>query len=91
MLGTFSYKCGSGHYHDAFVKNTVQEHECPDCGEVAKRVVRHAPKLDWLGIGASKNASPEFIDRWDKMHKDRKAHEERIEKEHGDYGPAAGA
>ena len=91
MLATFSYKCTNSHYHDAFIKNTVTEHECPECGEMAKRCIRHAPKLDWLGMAQGNSAGPEFIDRWDKMHKDRKAHEERTETEHGDYGPAAGS
>lgn len=90
MLGTFSYKCELGHYHDHFGERD-ESRTCPKCGGATKRVVTSAPRVDWLGMGAQKNAGPEFVDRWEKMHKDRKAYEERTEKEHGDYGPAAGA
>lgn len=91
MLGTYSFKCHTcGHYHDAFVKRGTRPH-CPDCNGETKQVIRYAPKLDYLGMGAQKNAGPEFIDRFEKMHKDRKAHEDRKDRDHGDYGTMAGA
>lgn len=91
MLATFSFKCSSGHYTDAFVKRGTETRPCDTCDEVATKCIRHAPKLDWLGMAQGEAAGPEFVDRWDKMHKDRKAHEERAETEHGDYGPMAGS
>jgi len=91
MLGTFSFKCSNGHYHDEFVHRDVESRDCPHCGEQATKVIRYAPKLDYLGMGAQKHAGPEFADRFDKMHRDRKAHEEKNYENHGDYGPAAGS
>lgn len=77
--------CGT--VHEALVKWNDTERDCPECGKVAVRVFLSAPKLDVLGMGAQKNVSPEFQDRFDKLHRDQKAKEEKSLKEHGDYGP----
>jgi hypothetical protein len=33
------------------------------------------------------NAGPEFVDRFDRVHKKEKARQEKILATHGDYGP----
>lgn len=91
MLGTFSFEClVCGHEFDDFVKRGTLP-PCTECGEATKQIIRHAPKLDWYGMAMGESAGPEFIDRFEKDHKNRKAHEEKIEREHGDYGPLAGS
>lgn len=86
------YRCGQCNaIHDALVKADEVERECPECGSIAVRVFLKTPKLNYLAMGAQKNVSPEFQDKFDKMHRDRKEKEEKCEAEHGDYGPAAGA
>lgn len=76
---------------ERFIDSDVRVIECPECGKNAYRVFLSAPKLDWMGMGAQKHASPEFIDRFEKAHKQQKAIEEKAYNEHGDYGPRPGA
>jgi hypothetical protein len=40
-------------------------------------------------MGAS--ASPEAIKKFDKMHRERAEREQKVKREHGDYGKAPGA
>lgn len=77
--------------HDAIVHADQTARRCPECGNLADRVFLKVPTLNYLAMGAQKHVSPEFQDRFDKMHKDRKEKEEKCYEEHGDYGPAAGA
>jgi hypothetical protein len=41
-------------------------------------------------MGAQKNVSPEFQAKFDKMHKEQKAKEEKSLEDHGDYGASHG-
>lgn len=81
------FRCDAGHVHEALVSHTVEERECEVCGNPAKRVFLKAPTLNYLAMGTQKYVSPEFQDRFDKLHSDQKAKEERSLAEHGDYGP----
>jgi putative FmdB family regulatory protein len=78
------------HVHEALVHWKDKERECPECGNVARRVFLKLPELSYLTMGAQKHVSPEFQSRFDKMHRDQKAKEEKSLKEHGDYGPSHG-
>lgn len=81
------YRCEAGHVHEALVKWDEDSHECPECGQTAKRVFLKLAGLNYLAMGTQKHVSPEFQDRFDKLHRDQKAKEEKSLKEHGDYGP----
>lgn len=86
------FKCDHcGTVTERYIDNTVRVIDCPECGKSAYRAFLTAPKLDWSGIGAQASASPEFIDRFEKAHKQQKAIEEKSMAEHGDYGPRPGA
>lgn len=63
---------------------------CSQCGAAMHRLIG-VPRISWLTQGAQKNASPEAIAHFDKIHRDRKAIEDKHYAENGDYGPAAGA
>lgn len=78
------------HVFDALVKWDDPAPPCTECGNECKRVYLKAPKLNYLAMGAQKNVSPEFQQKFDKMHKDRAVKEEKTMKEHGDYGRGAG-
>jgi putative FmdB family regulatory protein len=79
------YRCTHcGAVHDALVKHDEVERPCPECGNTATRVYLSAPKFDWLGMGTQENVSPEFQDRFDKMHRDQAKKEKAFEKEHGE-------
>ena len=79
-----SFRCEQGHIHDALVKHDVETKECPECQTPAKRVFLSAPKIGWLAMGAQKNVSPEFQERFDKVHRKQRAKEEKFQKEHGE-------
>lgn len=78
-----SFRCEAGHVHDALVKADVKTRECPVCGKPAGRKFLVAPKIGWLSMGTQENVSPEFIEKFDKMHRKQKEKEEKFEKEHG--------
>lgn len=63
---------------------------CPDCNGISHRVILVAAKPDWAGLAQGENASPEAISRFERVHKQQKAKEDKSYAEHGDYGPAPG-
>jgi putative FmdB family regulatory protein len=82
------FRCPAGHVHEALVKADEDSQECPECGNLAERVYLKAPTLNYLAMGTQENVSPEFQRKFDKMHNDEKAKEERSLEVHGDYGPS---
>ncbi len=88
----YDYRCDNGHVTEQIVPLAERDKaaDCP-CGKAAKRVLLTPPRIDWLAMGAQRDASPEFIDRFDRLHKQQKDKEERSAREHGDYGPRPGA
>ena len=86
------FKCSEcNHTFEELVKSGVTQIPCPECEETANRVMLKAPRIDWLSMGAQANASPEFIDHFEKVHRQQTKIEEARETEHGDYGPAPGS
>lgn len=76
---------------EAFVNTSIRSIECPGCSATAERILS-AVRIDKSRIACSgDSASPESIRHFDRVHKQRKAIEERTFKEHGDYGKAAGS
>ncbi len=64
---------------------------CDACGGVSHKVILTTAKPHWSSLAMGNNASPEAVDKFEKMHKQQKAKEEKTFKEHGDYGNAPGA
>ena len=89
------YRCNDcSHVFDALVKWDEYTHECPKCGNESKRVFLKAPTPNWLAMGAQDNVSPEFQERFDRMHRDQAEKEKKFEKEHGEgeyYNRAPGS
>ena len=83
------FECDSGHTFEQFVKASDTSVPCqePGCKKSARRVYLQAPKLDWAGMAQGSNAGPEFIDRFEKIHRKETARQDKILREHGDYGP----
>ena len=81
------FECPSGHVTELSVESGTASVACPKCGSPAERVYLTPPKLDWLGMAQGANAGPEFIDRFAKVHERETRRQERILREHGDYGP----
>lgn len=86
------FKCGQcDTVRERYVDSSQDTAICSECGGIAHRVFLTPPKLDWSGIGAQASASPEFVDKFEKVHKQQKAIEDKAMAEHGDYGPRPGA
>lgn len=79
------FRCtGCSHVHTEIVRWDEETYECPECGNESVRVFLKAPKPNWLAMGAQKNVSPEFEERFDRLHKKQKEKEEKFEREHGE-------
>lgn len=64
---------------------------CPICGNNwAERLISPV-RINKLDMAMSGSASPESLNYFDKVHRERKAIEDKKYHEHGDYGSAAGA
>ena len=81
------FRCDRGHVSTHFVRSEDTQVPCPACGDPARRVFLKAPALDWAGMAQGENAGPEFIDRFEKVHKKETERQSKILREHGDYGP----
>lgn len=70
---------------ERFTSMDTESMKCETCGNLADKAVLTPPKINWSAMGAQKNASPEFIDKFERMHKQQKERETKFMKEHGDY------
>ena len=90
-MPAYDFRCTNGHTYEGRCSYEDRNSQvCPECDEPAKLVFLTAPNLDWMGIGAQANASPEFIDRFEKAHKQRAKQENDYKAEHGDNMRGAG-
>ena len=87
----YDFECESGHVTEDMVKSTIKEIPCPTCGQPANRVWLKAPDFDWGAMGAQRNVSPEFTERFERVHKQQLDKEKKSMENHGDYGPRPGA
>jgi putative FmdB family regulatory protein len=87
MMFDFVCQCGNEFEELAERDSYVS---CPDCGAKASRVISPV-RIDRSAIALTKGASPESIAHFDRVHRERKAIEEKRHAEHGDYGKSAGA
>lgn len=86
------FRCRRCHKtEEHFVRSDEEAVQCPHCTGTAERVILKAPAPDWLRLAQGDSASPEAIDKFDRMHRQQKAKEEKTKAEHGDYGPRPGA
>ena len=67
-----------GHEHEELVKIGVRAYDCPSCGGESRKVFRTAPEIDWGAMGAQKNVSPEFIDRFERVHREGAEKERKL-------------
>ena len=87
----FDFRCCWGHVTEELTPADTVSIQCPKCGLAAAKVLLSPPKVSWLNLGSQRHASPEAIAKFDKMHRARKAKEDKAYADHGDYGPEAGS
>lgn len=86
----FDFECAEHGRFEDLVKPDCRSAPCPVCGQNAPRQIS-APRIDHYHMALSDSASPESVRKFERMHRERKAKEDRSDAEHGDYGHAAGA
>lgn len=64
--------------------------QCPHCLANAQRILSPV-RIDKTRLALTNGASPESISHFDRIHRQRKAIEEKTMAEHGDYGPMPGS
>ncbi len=77
----YDFRCNEcEHAHEATVKMGTTTHDCPQCGATSHQIHLKPPSIDWGAMGAQKNAGPEFIDRFERVHKEEAAREKKRER-----------
>lgn len=87
----FDFKCTvCGAEFEELVDPAHRKIACLKCGATAERQIS-VVHIDKLGMATSGDGFETSIDYFDKVHRERKAIEDKAYAEHGDYGHAAGA
>ena len=86
------YKCRRcGQVEEHFVPAGTASQPCNNCLGTAELVFLTTAKPLWSALAQGDSASPEAVDKFEKMHKQQAAKESKSLEEHGDYGPRPGA
>jgi putative FmdB family regulatory protein len=87
----FDFRCtGCDRIFEDMVKPSEYWTHCPHCSANAQRILSPV-RIDRTRIALTENASPESVRHFDRIHKQRKAQEEKTYADHGDYGKTAGS
>jgi len=86
----FDFLCPQCGVFEDFVKPHVKTAPCPKCQLPATRQISPG-HVDLSSMAMADSASPEAISHFERVHRERRAIEERRLREHGDYGVQAGA
>lgn len=89
-LMMFDFVCDNGHEFEDLIDPEYRTDAWCHCGAHASRVISPV-RIDRSAIALTKGASPESIAHFERVHRERKAIEEKHKAEHGDYGKPAGA
>jgi putative FmdB family regulatory protein len=91
----YDFRCKTcEHVFEVMQKWDAPPPACPECDNASKKVFLKLAKPNYLAMGAQANVSPEFQDRFDKMHRKQAEKEKAFEKEHGEgqyYNRAPGS
>lgn len=93
-MPTYNYVCEKCETEeDRFILKISerQEQKCGECGERLTQVIRQAPAPHWTSLAMGDSASPEAINKFEKMRREQRSKEEKSKREHGDYGKSPGA
>lgn len=86
----YDFLCPTHGLFEELVKSRKHSIPCPTCKANARRQIS-AVRIDRTAMATQEGATPTSIDHFERIHKERRAIEERHHKEHGDYGPEAGS
>jgi len=87
----FDFTCsGCSAQFEDMIDCSEKSTSCPECGATANRQVSPV-RIDRTAIAMTKGASPESIAHFDRIHRQRRAIEDKAFERNGDYGRASGA
>lgn len=86
----FDFECPVHGQFEDLVKVSTKTLPCPQCSRTSARLFP-APRIDMIGMATGEGATPTAIDHFDRIHRERRAIEEKRFAEHGDYGPMPGS
>jgi putative FmdB family regulatory protein len=87
----FDFACTKcGNVFEEMAKPDNYWSHCPECKANARREISPV-RINHTAMANSESASPGTLAHFDRVHKQRKAIEERSMRDHGDYGKPAGA
>lgn len=86
----FDFECPKCGIFEELVQPTEKSAQCPRCESPAPRIISPV-KIDRLGMAVQEGASPTSIDYFERVHRQRKAIENKCYEAHGDYGSHAGS
>jgi hypothetical protein len=86
----FDFECPEHGLFEELVKASRKTLPCPSCGRTSIRQFP-APRIDRLGMATQEGATPTSIDYFEKVHRERRAIEDRRYERNGDYGSEAGS
>lgn len=86
----FDFECTLHGLFEDLVKSDIRQIPCPQCGAPAQRTISPV-RIDRTAMALQESATPTAIDHFDRIHRERKAIEERSYRDHGDYGNHAGS
>ena len=89
-LMLFDFECPSHGLFEELVNSDVRQIPCTHCGRTSVRQIS-AVRIDKTAMALSASASPESIAHFERIHRERRAIEDRHHANHGDYGPAPGS
>jgi putative FmdB family regulatory protein len=85
----YDFECPVHGLFEELVKSGIHQIPCPQCGRTSNRQIS-AVHIDRLGMAVQEGATPTSLDYFEKVHKERRAIEDRNYERHGDYGAEAG-
>ena len=62
MKRMFDFQCGNNHIHEAFVDSEIRNKPCPECGEVAERLI----STPHVKLDGTSGAFPGEAMKWDR-------------------------
>lgn len=86
----YDFECPLHGLFEELVNSSVRESPCPQCGAPAQRTISPV-RIDRTAMALQDGATPTSIDHFERIHRERKAIEDRAYSEHGDYGNHAGS
>ncbi len=89
-LMMFEFSCPHCGQFEDLVKPDIRQAPCPRCKAPAERIISPV-RIDRYAMALGVGATPTAIEHFDRIHRERRAIEDRAFERNGDYGVQAGS